>query len=422
MVEAYSGRAFSLAVHSPTLGGGDMRKKTTGVASIRRLSALVALALGATGALPTPASADAISNTTPPTIGGQNVEGQTLTATTGTWSSTLPLSYSYQWLYCDANCTAIAGATSNSYPLTANDVGKTIRVEVTASDGVDASSAQSTDQAYVLPRSPTNTRAPAVVGMPRWPNTLSANPGSWQSTTDVYFTYLWRRCDSGGGNCSEVGRSGVDYDLDVHDVGHTLRVLVRALNGGIGWTDVLSPPTAVVSSATPLLHVTVVGPGSVEGTNGIYCPAQECVTTTPVQGTYAAAPSPGFFFQGWGGDCASFGVAPSCTITGAADRTILATFGSTPPVAPPPPPPPAPPPPPPPPPAQVVCVVPNVVGLGLTRARRALAHAHCRTGRIAHAHSRRFAAGIVMSQTPRPARRLDRGARVRLTVSLGPRH
>jgi hypothetical protein len=72
----------------------------------------------------------------PPTIAGTATEGQTLSATRGFWTNK-PSGYADQWQRCDSsgnNCQAIAGATSQSYTLTAGDVGSTIRVQETASN------------------------------------------------------------------------------------------------------------------------------------------------------------------------------------------------------------------------------------------------------------------------------------------------
>lgn len=74
-------------------------------------------------------------NTIAPSISGTPREGETLSANPGTWSGDQPISFGYQWLRCDANggnCTAIGGATGRSYTLTAADVGRSIRVRVTA--------------------------------------------------------------------------------------------------------------------------------------------------------------------------------------------------------------------------------------------------------------------------------------------------
>jgi hypothetical protein len=74
---------------------------------------------------------------TDPVISGNTQAGQVLTTTTGTWKSPDKLRYTYKWQLCDSSggtCTAITGATSNSYVLTSADVGHDITVVVTATD------------------------------------------------------------------------------------------------------------------------------------------------------------------------------------------------------------------------------------------------------------------------------------------------
>jgi Bacterial Ig-like domain (group 3)/PKD domain len=83
------------------------------------------------------------SNSSPPVISGATTVGKTLTTSTGTWSSTLPISYSYQWSRCRSSCAPIAGATSSSYTLATPDVGATIVVRVTATNSVGTTSAVS---------------------------------------------------------------------------------------------------------------------------------------------------------------------------------------------------------------------------------------------------------------------------------------
>jgi len=71
---------------------------------------------------------------TPPSIAGGTNQGQTLTESHGSWSNG-PTSYSYQWEDCDSNgnnCSPVAGATGQSYLLSAIDVGSKVRVTETA--------------------------------------------------------------------------------------------------------------------------------------------------------------------------------------------------------------------------------------------------------------------------------------------------
>jgi hypothetical protein len=82
-------------------------------------------------------------NSEAPTIFGTATQGQTLVISSGTWSSS-PTSFAYQWERCDAtsaNCAPIAGASEQTYTLTAADVGARVRVSVTATNAVGPSKA-----------------------------------------------------------------------------------------------------------------------------------------------------------------------------------------------------------------------------------------------------------------------------------------
>jgi hypothetical protein len=74
------------------------------------------------------------SNVSAPTVSGSATVGATLSASTGTWSGSAPLSYGFQWQRCTPTCSSIAGATQSSYTLTASDRGASILVLVTASN------------------------------------------------------------------------------------------------------------------------------------------------------------------------------------------------------------------------------------------------------------------------------------------------
>ena len=91
-------------------------------------------------------------STGPPTIAGSAQQGQTLTASQGTWTNS-PSSYAFQWQRCDSagnNCSSISGATASSYVLTTVDVGSTIRIRVTASNSAGSASATSSQTAIVV--------------------------------------------------------------------------------------------------------------------------------------------------------------------------------------------------------------------------------------------------------------------------------
>ena len=72
--------------------------------------------------------------TAPPTISGAASVGEQLTASEGTWTGS-PDRYTYQWQQCDAagaGCAAIPGATGKTFGVRSADLGRTIRVAVTA--------------------------------------------------------------------------------------------------------------------------------------------------------------------------------------------------------------------------------------------------------------------------------------------------
>jgi hypothetical protein len=88
-------------------------------------------------------------NTALPAIAGTTTEGDTLTATAGSWEGS-PTSYAYQWQDCTgATCTKISGATTSTHKLTTSDVGHTVTVTVTATNEGGSTPATSTATATV---------------------------------------------------------------------------------------------------------------------------------------------------------------------------------------------------------------------------------------------------------------------------------
>lgn len=88
-------------------------------------------------------------NTVLPTITGSPTDGETLTASTGSWTGpvTSP-TFTYQWNRAGV---AIGSATAATYGLTPDDVGEEITVTVTATDGPLSASATSAEVGPVAP-------------------------------------------------------------------------------------------------------------------------------------------------------------------------------------------------------------------------------------------------------------------------------
>ena len=90
-------------------------------------------------------------NIVAPTIAGVAAQGQTLTATAGTWVGGAT-GFGYEWRRCDtsgANCAAIDGATAPTYLAGASDAGSTLRVTVTATNASGSTQAVSAQTAIV---------------------------------------------------------------------------------------------------------------------------------------------------------------------------------------------------------------------------------------------------------------------------------
>jgi beta-lactam-binding protein with PASTA domain len=67
------------------------------------------------------------------------------------------------------------------------------------------------------------------------------------------------------------------------------------------------------------------------------------------------------------------------------------------------------------------CVVPNVIGKQLATAKTKIKKAHCRVGTITYKLSTSAKKNGVLSETPKPGKRLESGAKINLTVGRGGR-
>jgi hypothetical protein len=91
-------------------------------------------------------------NTSIPLVTGSGLVGGVMTVQPGSWTGRQPISFSYAWLRCNnagGECAAIAGATGRSYRLTSADVGRKVRVNVTARNAIGSATVMSGESAVV---------------------------------------------------------------------------------------------------------------------------------------------------------------------------------------------------------------------------------------------------------------------------------
>jgi hypothetical protein len=130
---------------------------------------------------PAPASGAPPTVVSSPTISGTPQEGQTLSASTGTWSNS-PTSFAYQWSFCssDGSCSPFSSGNGlATYTLSLVDVGYTVRVTVTASNSFGSGSSASASTAVVSPKPAPAPSVSVAIPSPTAGATISGS---------VYFT------------------------------------------------------------------------------------------------------------------------------------------------------------------------------------------------------------------------------------------
>jgi len=102
-----------------------------------------------------PANPQAPTELSPPTVSGNPVVGQQLTATTGTWQGSKPINFTIHWQACNEAITSCVanGSRGTTYTVASSDVGKRMRVRVDAKNDAGTSSALSDTTAVVTQQS-----------------------------------------------------------------------------------------------------------------------------------------------------------------------------------------------------------------------------------------------------------------------------
>ena len=258
-------------------------------------------------------AAGAPVNASPPSIGGTAQDGQMLKAARGTWSGQKPIDYAYQWVRCDVSggeCEDIASATKPARRATHEDVGHTLRVAITATDGTGSSTATSALIGPVAPLAVAEKGSPKIAGVAEDGQLLSVAGGKWKGTPPLTFTYRWEECNRSGADCSVIaGASASSYRVVSSQIGDRLRAIVTAENAA-GSASATSRPTKKIGAGPPVSIAAPAISGSLEEGQTLTASAGSWAGTAPFSFTYQWQRCSIF-----GGGCEDIAGATSATYT-----------------------------------------------------------------------------------------------------------
>lgn len=255
-----------------------------------------------------------VTNTVSPTVSGTPRDGQTLTGARGTWTGTPTITYTYQWVRCTSTCVNINGQTGLSYDLTPADINTTIRFEVTATNAAGSLAVRSGPTANVDAIPPSNSIAPSISGTTTDGQQLTADQGVWSGSPTISYAYRWQRCNTSGGNCSNIsGATASTYTLTSAEVNGTVKVVITASNqGGVNTTTATSAASDLVQATPPV--------NTVLPTLGGASPQRDGGTVTVARGTWTGTPTIAYTYA-WqrcdqeGNSCATIPGATSTSYT-----------------------------------------------------------------------------------------------------------
>lgn len=170
-----------------------------------------------------------------PTVSGSATVGSTLIATAT--SPTPGATIAYEWF---ADGSPLSDASGPSLQLGAAQLGKVIKVRVTAVAADYAPASKESEPTGAVIAGTLTTSPPTIAGLAVAGSTLSANPGVWTSGTS--FAYQWF-----AGGVAIDGASGSTLMLASAHAGTTITVRVTGTKLGYAAASTTSAPTPRVS-------------------------------------------------------------------------------------------------------------------------------------------------------------------------------
>jgi hypothetical protein len=200
------------------------------------------------------AAASAPTVTTVPSISGTAQQGQVLTVSNGSWSGTAPISYAYQWQ--QDGTTNISGATSSTYTAQASDVGHTLDVVVSATNGAGSASATSNSTAAVTASAglPSGVSLQQIDGGMNYFSKFSNVPAAW-STSNFFPIGAWNEPFPATGDATAVAaykNEGVNGFMALAN-GYTSTLLNQLSSNGMWFINYEGGLNASVPQAGPMV-------------------------------------------------------------------------------------------------------------------------------------------------------------------------
>jgi hypothetical protein len=253
------------------------RRRLAGSGFLLAVAGILVLAGAANGSSSTNAQKPPPRSLGPPVVAGEAQTGEILRASLGPWDrpTVRRATFSFQWQRCDADgggCVDVVKARDSIYPVRRADLGRALRVVVTATkDDTSTSmpSAVTEPVARAEEDAPVNLARPTITGETTLGEVLSARAGAWTGEQPIDVEYHWRSCNQLGGSCRDLERAGQTYSPRRSDVDRTLRVLVLAENE-VETSAAMSDPTAFVTApASPAVAPNNVTEPRITGTTRV---------------------------------------------------------------------------------------------------------------------------------------------------------
>jgi hypothetical protein len=213
--------------------------------------------------------------------------GDLLVDQSGRWNGA-PVTVTIQWLDCHGTSCSPVAANGNSlaYTVATSDIGSTIEVQETATDGSGNTASLDSAPTLAVLGPPANVNPPTIT--PTGPVALGdvltahTSPADWMNNP-ASFAYQWLDCNASGGSCSDVAGTGTNrtYTVTAGDAGSRIAVQVTASNR----SGMSAPAQSLATSTVPGAGPSNLTPPTISGT-----PAQgQQLTVT--SGTWTDSPT-----------------------------------------------------------------------------------------------------------------------------------